>query len=276
MGVLLMNTNHLSVFKKVMETGNISQVAKEIHVSQPAISMMLKRLEQDVGVPLYTVVGRNIAATDAGMTLFEYAESILSLEAQVYRAMEEFQQGGKGRIVVCTSPVLGTYLLPKFILSFNENHPNITVDLEMRQDQEIESLVLSGSVDIGITITPPKDHFSLRIRKMTNDQLIGVQPSFPIHSKTILIPSDIPLSVNEQMLEQTKNIFSTEAVKQFVIEGIGYGVVLKSAVKLEISCGKLKYWDGYESKSITTNVITRPAERLSKSVWYFLKHLTEH
>ncbi|MGG3182720.1 LysR family transcriptional regulator [Priestia megaterium] len=270
-----MNTNHLSVFKKVMNTGSISQVAKETYVSQPAISMMLKRLEQDAGVPLYTVVGRNISATDAGLTLMEYAESILSLEEQVYRAMEEFQQGSRGRIIVGTSQVLATYLLPRILLSFNKNHSNITVDLEIRADQEIENLVRTGSVDIGITITPPEDHFSLRVRKISDDQLIGIQPSFPLNSKTILIPSDIPLSINGQMKDQTKRIFSTEAMKQFVIEGVGYGVVLKSAVELEISCGKLKYWDGYESNSITTNVITRPAERLSKSVWFFLKHLVD-
>ncbi|MBB2483330.1 LysR family transcriptional regulator [Bacillus sp. APMAM] len=270
-----MNTNHLSVFKKVMETGNISQVAKQIHVSQPAISMMLKRLEQDVGVSLYTVVGRNITATDAGLTLMEYAESILSLEEQVYRAMEEFQQGSRGRIIVGTSPVLGTYLLPRIILTFNQKHPNVTVDLEIGADQEIENLVRSGSVDIGITLTPPEDHFSLRIRKISNDYLTGIQPPFPIDSTTVWVPSDIPLSINGQTKGQVKSIFSTEAVKQYVIEGIGYGVVLKSAVELEVSCGKLKYWNGYESSPIAINIITRPAERLSNSVWYFLNHLTD-
>jgi DNA-binding transcriptional LysR family regulator len=268
-----MNTNHLSLFKRVIRTGNISQVAKEIHVSQPAISMMLKRLEQDVGVPLYTIVGRNISATDAGLTLMEFAESILSLEKQIYRSMEEFRQGSRGKIVVGVSQVIGTYLLPKIIISFNEKHSNITVDLEIRADNDIENLVRLGSVDIGITLTPPEDHFSLRVRKISDDQLIGIQPPFPIPSNTIFVPSDIPLSVIEQMGEQTMSIFSTEAVKQFVMGGMGYGVVLKSAVEMEVSYGKLKYWDGYESNSITTNVITRPAERLSKSVWFFLNNL---
>lgn len=254
-------------------TGNISQVAKEIHVSQPAISSMLKRLEVDVGVSLYTIVGRNIIATDAGLTILEFAESILSLEKQIYRSMEEYRHGSRGKIVVGVSQVIGTYLLPKIILSFNEKHSNITVDLEVRADHDIENLVRSGSVDIGITLIPPEDHFSLRVRKITDDQLIGIQPPFPIHSNTIFIPSDIPIELNEQLGSQTKSIFSTEAVKHFVMEGMGYGVLLKSTVELEFSCGKLSYWDGYEAYSVTTNVMTRPAERLSKSVWFFLDHL---
>lgn len=254
-------------------TGNISQVAKEIHVSQPAISMMLKRLEQDVGVPLYTIVGRNITATDAGLTLLEFAESIISLEAQIYRAMEEFQNGSRGRIVVGASQVLGTYLIPKLILSFNQKHPNITVDLEIKEEQEIENLVRLGSVDIGISIIPPDDHFSLRIRKISDDALIGIQPTFTLHTKRVLVPSDILLTINPSMGEQMVSIFSTEAVKQFVMGGMGYGIVLKSTVELEIACEKLKYWDEYESDIVTINVMTRPAERLSKSVWFFLDHL---
>ncbi|MDP4087204.1 MAG: hypothetical protein Q8934_21820 [Bacillota bacterium] len=71
-------------------------------------------------------------------------------------------------------------------------------------------------------------------------------------------------------------MFSIEALKQFVMGGMGYGVALKSAVELEILCGKLKYWNGFESYIVTTNVMTRPAERLSKSVWFFLDHLNEY
>ncbi|MGJ7920912.1 LysR family transcriptional regulator [Neobacillus sp. LXY-4] len=268
-----MNTKHLLLLKQVINSGSISGVAKEIHVSQPAISMMLKRLEQDVGVPLYTTVGRNITATDAGLTLLEFAETILSLEEQVYRTMEEFQQGSRGRIVVGTSQVIGSYILPKFILSFSENHSNIKVDIQIRPDNEIEELVRLGTVDVGVTLTPPEDHFSLRITKISNDQFVGIQPVAPISSNTILIPSDIPIPNGEGMKAQVRSIFSTEAVKQFVIGGLGYGIVLKSAADLEVSCGKLKYWEGYEAHTVTTSVLTRPAERLSKSVWFFLNHL---
>lgn len=214
-----MNTNHLSLYKRVIMKGSISKVAKEIHVSQPAISAMLRRLEQEVGVPLYTIVGRNITPTDAGLTLLEFAESILSSEEQIYRAMEEYHKGNRGRIVVGVSQVIGTYVLPKIILSFNEKHSNITVDLDIREDKEIEKLVKLGNVDIGLTLTPPEDHFAMRITKISNEEFIGIQPPFPIHSKKVLIPSDIPFSMDGQIKEQTVSIFSTEAVKQFVMGG---------------------------------------------------------
>ena len=95
-----MNTKHLALFEQVVKTGNITQVAKDLHVSQPAISMQLKRLKQEIGVSLFTIVGRNISVTDAGLTFLEYAKLILSLEGQIYRTMEEFRLGNRGRIVV--------------------------------------------------------------------------------------------------------------------------------------------------------------------------------
>lgn len=54
---------------------------------------------------------------------------------------------------------------------------------------------------------------------------------------------------------------------------MGCGIVLESTVKLEISCGRLIYWNGFDTYSVSTNVMTRPAERLSKSVWIFLDFL---
>ncbi|WP_042454340.1 type 2 periplasmic-binding domain-containing protein [Neobacillus dielmonensis] len=111
--------------------------------------------------------------------------------------------------------------MPKIILGFNEKHSHITVDLDIRQDGEIEELFRLGVVDVGITLIPRDDHFSLRIRKVSDDQLIGTKPPFAIQPTTLFIADDIPLLMEEQTGLQTKRVFSTEAVKQFVIGGMG-------------------------------------------------------
>lgn len=268
-----MNTKHLALFQQVVKTGNITQVAKELHVSQPAISMQLKRLEQEVGVRLFTIVGRNISVTDAGLTFLEYAESILSIEGQIFRTMEEFRVGNRGRIVLGASPIAGTYLLPKLLLSFTKTYPDITVEIETTTDDEIERLVRMGNVDIGLTLKTPEDHLAFRVTRVSQERLIGIQPSFPFNSRTILIPSDVFVPLGPEIELDTMKLDSTEAVKQFVMEGMGYGVVLESTAKLEISHGMLQFWNKFSPCPVTANVITRPAERLSKSVWFFLNHL---
>lgn len=268
-----MNTKHLSLFAQVVKTGNITQVAKEMHVSQPAISMQLKRLEQEVGVPLFTIVGRNISVTDAGRTFLEYAESILSLEGQIYRSMEEFRVGNRGRIVVGASPVALTYLLPKLLLSFTQNYPDIKVEIQTGTDEEIERFVRLGNIDVGMTLKDPEDQRAFRVTRFSQERLIGIQPSFSFHSRTILIPGDVSIPLSDDLDLDIMKLDSTQAVKQFVMEGMGYGVVLESTAKLEVAHGMLQYWNRYIPYHVTANVITRPAERLSKSVWFFLKHI---
>ena len=240
-----MNTKHLALFAQVVKTGNITQVAKNLHVSQPAISMQLKRLEQEVGVLPFTIVGRNISVTDAGLTFLEYAESILSLEGQIYRSMEEFRIGNRGRIVVGASPVAGTYLLPKLLLSFTKTYPDILVEIETGTDEEIERSVRVGNIDVGLTLKEPEDHLAFRITRYSQERLIGIQPSSEFTSRMILIPGDVTVPLSEELDLDIMRLDSTEAVKQFVMEGMGYGVVLESAAKLEVTNGKLLYWRDY-------------------------------
>lgn len=269
-----MNTKHLSLFMQVIKKGSITQVAKETYVSQPAISMQLKRLEQEVGVPLFTIVGRDIAVTDAGLTLMEYAETMLSLEGQIYRAMEEYRLGNRGKIIVAASTVVATYLLPKIMYSFTQTYSDIVVELQTRTDEEIERLIRIGSIDIGMTLQPPDDHFSFRVTPFAQEQLIGIQPSMSFHSRTMIVPRDvISFPINDTWDMEVMHLDSTETVKQFVMQGMGYGVVLKSAADLELSYGRIQPWTTFTPIPIVASVITRPAERLSKSIWYFLNHL---
>lgn len=268
-----MNTKHLALFAEVVKTGNITQVAKEMHVSQPAISMQLKRLEQEVGVPLFTIVGRNIAVTDAGRIFLEYAESILSLEGQIYRSMEEFRVGNRGRIAVGASPVALTYLLPKLLLSFTQNYPDIKVEIATGTDEEIERLVRLGNIDVGMTLKEPDDPKTFRVTRFSQERLIGIQPSFSFNSRTILIPGDVSIPLNDDLDLDVMELDSTQTVKQFVMEGMGYGVVLESSAQLEVAHGLLQYWSKYPPYQVTANVITRTAERLSKSVWFFMNHI---
>lgn len=268
-----MNTKHLSLFVQVINTGNITQVAKDLHVSQPAISMQIKRLEQEIGVPLFTTIGRNIALTDAGRIFLEYAESILSLEGQIKREMEEFRLGNRGRIVIAASPVTEAYFLPKKLLTFTDAYPDIQVDIETRTDEEIERLVQIGAVDIGLTLKFPEDYLFFRVTEFSRDRLIGVRATVPVRKQTLLIPEDNSFMLDKNPGLNIVKMSSIEAVKRFVKEGMGYGIILESAAKFEMAHGELEYWSEYTAQDVTANVITRPAERLSKSVWYFLHHI---
>jgi len=267
-----MNTKNLTLFVQVAKTGNITQVANRLHISQPAVSMQIKRLEEEIGVPLLALIGRNISVTDAGKTFLEYAESILSLEGQLHRAMDEFREGKQGKIVIGASAAVGTYLIPPVIRSFTQTYPDIQIELVTQREDEVERLVREGNVDIGFTFKDPEEHLSLRVTRYTDDRWIGIQPLYPPESRHVFIAADTVIPEDERLGEITR-LDSMEAVKHFVAEGIGYGVVLESAAFWELEFRKLLEWTEYKPWSVTVNIITRPAERLAKSIWLFLYHV---
>ncbi|MFC7749066.1 LysR family transcriptional regulator [Paenibacillus thermoaerophilus] len=95
------------MFTAVAETGSITEAANRLMISQPAVSMQLKRLEQEMGVTLFSPSGRGILLTDAGKTFLEHAKRMMSMEDQLLRAMGEYREGRKGHILLGASPVVG-------------------------------------------------------------------------------------------------------------------------------------------------------------------------
>lgn len=301
-----MNTRHLALFREVAKTRNMTQVAHQLHISQPAISMQLNRLEEQVGVRLFTMIGRQISLTDAGQAFLEYADEILSLEEQLSRVMDEFVEGRRGKVIIGASLGVGTYLLPPFIQSFSQVHPQVFIDLQICADDQIEKLVRNGHFDLGFTMKFPEEHFGLRITSFTTDFLIGLKPALLSVPPKLWIPKDIAgLCTEFHTMQATKAtnytgtteialisnlstaiapsvlidtmevncLESMELVKRYVMAGLGYGIVLRSCIESDLSPNHVQIWDEYPQKEISLCIITRPAEHLSRSTWLFLHHL---
>ncbi len=270
-----MNTRHLSLFAHVAKSGSMSKTAEELRISQPAISAQIKRLEDDLGVPLFASHGRGIRLTDAGNACLEYAEVLLGVESQLRRSMEEFHEGKRGRIIVAASGPLGTYLMPRFLSSFQQTHSGIELELQLHSDEEIARLVLNGQVDIGISLLTPKEHLSLRVTRFVEDVWIGIQSLTTTDSLQVFVSKDSHLPNMDELNASWVILDNIEAVKQFVLQGIGRGIVLRSSVTREMQSGLLKQWDDYNPQYTTTSIITRPAEKLSISLWVFMRHLQQ-
>lgn len=270
-----MNTRHLSLFAHVAKSGSMSKTAEELRISQPAISAQIKRLEDDLGVPLFASHGRGIRLTDAGNSCLEYAEVLLGVESQLRRSMEEFHEGKRGRIIVAASGPLGTYLMPRFLSSFQQTHSGIELELQLHSDEEIARLVLNGQVDIGISLLTPKEHLSLRVTRFVEDVWIGIQSLTTTDSLQVFVSKDGHLPNMDELNASWVILDNIEAVKQFVLQGIGRGIVLRSSVTREMQSGLLKQWDDYNPQYTTTSIITRPAEKLSISLWVFMRHLQQ-
>jgi DNA-binding transcriptional LysR family regulator len=140
------NTRNLSLFLTVANSNSISEAARSLMISQPAVSMQMKRLEESFGVHLVTYLPRGLKLTDAGHVLKEYAERILFTEAQLLRNMEGFRDGRIGHIIIGSSHDIGTYYVPQKLSEFVHKNGDIHIEMKVFKDDEIEQLKQSSGI----------------------------------------------------------------------------------------------------------------------------------
>jgi DNA-binding transcriptional LysR family regulator len=145
---------HLQVFEAVMEAGSISRAAELLNLSQPAVSIGLSKFEHEVGFSLFHRSKGYFAPTSEAMLLHrETEQSLLSIERVQGRA-REIQAGGAGVISIASNGACAINLLPWVIAEFQQDHPEVHIDLKVRSSRKIASWVVGGQIDIGLIDAP--------------------------------------------------------------------------------------------------------------------------
>lgn len=256
-----MNLHHLKVFQAVAHAGNFSHAAQRLFLSQPAVSVQVRRLEQALGVPLVEVYGRQVHLTPAGARLKEYADQIFRLERDAEEAMAEFQDPEKGfiRVGACTTP--GTYLVPGLIAAFRQGQPGVQVSPVIGNSRSITGKLLSNDLDLGIVGEETPVESGLILEPWVTDQLVIIAPPDHRLSGTGAVPAEAVLAeplILREPGSSTREVFlahvreqgqeavpalelsNTEAVKQAVAAGLGLAVVSQLTVRSELQSGRLQ------------------------------------
>lgn len=145
----------LHYFVQAARLGNFSRAAEASHVSQPSLSVQMANLEREVGTPLFSRQGRTVQLTDAGRTLWDYAEKILAMEAEAKRAVREVVGLERGRLTLWTLPTPGQHLLPPLLGAFRRDYPGVEIFVrEAVPARAIGDAVASGQADLGIVHLP--------------------------------------------------------------------------------------------------------------------------
>src|SRR5258708_2566346 len=120
-----MISQRIRVFQAVAAQLSFSRAAQELSISQPGVTFHVKALEKEYGTQLFERVGKRLYLTDAGRTLADYAQRVLSMEREGREAMEELKGLQSGLLVVGASATIGIYLLPEVVGEFKKRHPGI-------------------------------------------------------------------------------------------------------------------------------------------------------
>lgn len=144
-----MNLTQLAVFREVMETGSISQTAKKLHRTQPAISLALKNLEKSLGLTLFERKGRRLVPVPEAHYLLAETTGILDRLSTISGTMEGLIKGRSGSLNIATMPGPSAFLFPRFISQSVGENPNIRITLSTRSSPQIMELAGTQNIDFG-------------------------------------------------------------------------------------------------------------------------------
>src|SRR5918911_5762955 len=144
-----MDVRDLEVFLSVAKNLNFTRAGDEVHLSQPSISVRVRKLESELGIKLFEHVGKRVALTEAGRTLMPYARRVVAALDDARHAVEELQGLERGTLRIGASTTPGMYLVPKIVARFKRRHPKIEVRLEIKDTRQIEEEVLRNEFDFG-------------------------------------------------------------------------------------------------------------------------------
>jgi len=163
------------IFCIVIRTGNMSLAAKELFISQPAVSMAIKQLEERLGKPLLVRSSKGIRPTAEGSVLYDYLNQALNLIKTAEQKYMEMAHLQTGEITIGSSDTLLSHYLLPYIEQYIKEHGNIGIKITNRTTYETLSLLKSGQVDIGFVNLPIAGDDSLEVVECTQvqDCLIG-------------------------------------------------------------------------------------------------------
>lgn len=139
---------------KVVQYKSFSRAAEALQYSQPAISRMIKSLEDDFGLPLLERSGKGVYLTSDGVELMPYIEQVCAMHNKLQDKVSELTGLQSGTIRIASFSSVMTYWLPDVIKRFQEDYPNINYELLDGDYSEIEDWVINGRVDLGIAPLP--------------------------------------------------------------------------------------------------------------------------
>ncbi|MDH5485192.1 MAG: LysR substrate-binding domain-containing protein [Gammaproteobacteria bacterium] len=252
----------LKLFESVSRNASYTRAAEELHLTQPAVSIQIKRLEEQVGLPLFELVGKKIFPTAAGKTMYQASRDILARVGELKNAVESLKGEVKGPLqlsVVTTSKYFMPHLLGTFLARYPEVEPKLVFTNRARVIQRLhnneDDFVVMGQI--------PEDE-QLETYPFLENILVPVaHPNHPLASQ-----KNVPLEaiVGERFLVRevgsgTRLVFdrllknkglkvepymelgSSEAIKQGVMAGLGLAILSLHSLRLEQAAHKLVVLD---------------------------------
>lgn len=292
----------LRILKAIASEKSFTRAAEVLFLSQPSLSKQIKTLESRLNISLINRENNIVSLTEAGKLFLQYSERILALCEESCRALNDLKSGDRGNLIVGASQTIGTYLMPRVLALFAQNHPQINIKVHVDSTRKIAKRILEGDIDIAVVggNVPEELEKNLKVENFVDDDLILIIPKshpFALKKRKKITKDDlyhlnfITLNSNSTIRKLIDNILiqnhirtkqfnvimqlnSIEAIKTAVSLGLGAAFVSSSAIEKEIELKTIEII-AIEDIKITRvlSIISNPACYRSKASDLFYNEL---
>ena len=285
--------HQLKVFLKVSEKQSITKAAEELHLTQPAVSIQLKKFQDQFEIPLIEIIGRQLYVTEFGEEIARASRKILSEVDQIQQRTLAYQGllAGKIRIAVVST---GKYVMPYFLNDFIRKHPGVILRMDVTNKLNVVESLERNEVDLALVSVLP-GHLNVdRLELMPNKLFLIGKPEDESRKKMKIQDLEKNLLIyrekgsatraamerfitgNEIPTSKSIELTSNEAVKQAVMAGLGYSVMPLIGLRNELQNHQLEIVDVKGLPIITHwNLVWLKDKKLSPVTAAYLEYIEE-
>ena len=260
--MLRLTLRQLEVFEAVAHHLSYSRASETLHLTQPAVSIQIKQLEEAVGIPLFEQLGKKIYLTEAGQELRRYSRNIVQQLEEAESVFEEMKGMQRGKLAISVASTAG-YFMPFLLAQFSKRFPEVAITLNVSNREVLLQELAQNSMDFAIMGRPPDGH-GLDFTSFLENPLVVIAP--PDHP--LVAEHDIPLTRIQQETfiarelgsgtrSATERFFAekgiklttgtemskNESIKQAVQAGMGVSILSLNTVMLELEARRLAVLD---------------------------------
>lgn len=253
-----LSLRQLQIFSAVAQHESYTRAAEQLHMTQPAVSMQIKQLEEDTGIALLQRQGRRMILTAAGAEILGYSKGVLQSYSDLLGAIDHLKSYKQGHLMVSVATT-ANYFVTRVLAAFSKKYPGINVTLDVTNRAKLLHQLENFEPDLVVMGEPPKGFNLASERMMENPLVVIASATHPLAGKK-KIPLDSIRSERFVMREQgsgtrdaierhmlahdftcnsTLEMRSNETIKHAVEAGLGLGIVSSHTVQPEILAGQL-------------------------------------
>jgi DNA-binding transcriptional LysR family regulator len=292
-----MDLHYLEIFNTVAKHLSYKKASEILHISQPALSIQVKKLEGQIGFKLFYKIGNRIYLSECGEVLYGYTNKIFTIVEEMESNISIQNEFIGGTINLGGSNTPGTYILPAVIGEVKKLYPTITVNLHISNTSEITTLIENGALDVAISGGDCNYNNNVVSEKLFEDRLAIVasihnnlcdkksiqvddlaEESFIVHQTTSQLYTSFKKFIEQFDIPENISMYlgNIDAIKQAVSANLGISIMPYYAVKFEVEKGMLKELHmGEETFIYPYNLIYNKNKTLSLTTQKFIEVLKE-